>query len=651
MRALRTACLILAAITATVGPVFAADDGGGRSVFARGAGERALGLGGAYGAVADGAQALFWNPAGLAGVDRVSFAASHTNLIGLGFHEQYGILAVPSWRLGTFALALRRFGVDGIEGRNDGGAVTDTDLSDAESELSLGYARALGEAWSLGAAVKFQQHTLAGNSGSGLGLDVGVVVRPLLAAGGTSALARGLSLGAAFRNLVEPTVTLVDDDVPDPTSLRLGGALELAAGERIDLLAALDLERTRDMDAHFHVGFEAVLMDILALRVGSHDGTLAAGGGVRWRQVGIDYAFEDNPLSPVHRLGLGLVFGRTVDELRQASLDRNERELQERLDRVMADESRRRTEAMVASISQRIAADDDDGALNGVHALRVLAPDHPRADELEARAYVVRGRTAEETDDLASAVVAYQSSLRLAPGNPDVRDDLARVREESRRRARRSQDIADRYDAGMELFATGDLEAARDVFAQIIQQAPDDDARAMLGHVENAIRARDETEAARVQAEEAVARARTAARRPGGSSAAVVAAAPTGQDAASPALALPSFAALPPDRQQEVADLYRRGVSAAEAGRRDDAIAYWEMVWSTAPDYQRVTEYLKREYLARGLETFSAGRLDDAIELWESALRVAPGDERTQGYLARAYEHQTRIREIRSGDR
>lgn len=651
MRAARTAFLVLAAAALVAGPAWADDDGGGRSVFARGAGERALGLGGAYGAVAGGAQSLFWNPAGLAGLERVAFEASHTNLIGLGFHEQYGCVAVPSWRVGTFAVALRRFGVDGIEGRDAGGAVTDEDLTDAESEFSVGFARALGGAWSAGAAFKFQQHELAGHKGSGLGVDVGLTVKPLVAAGGTSALARGLDVGVTFRNLVEPSITLVDDQVPDPTSVRLGTALGLAVGSHVDLLAAVDVERTRDMDARVHAGCEAVLLDVLALRVGSHDGTLAAGGGVRWHGFGFDYAFEDNPLETVHRFGVGLSFGPTVAERRQAARDRDERELQQRLARVVADESRRRTETMVRTISDLIAAGNDTEALNEVRALRVLAPEHPQADELEAGALVVRGRVAEANDDLAGATIAYQACLRLRPTDAAVRADLARVREESRSRAQRNQDIAARYDAGMEQFAAGDLESARDVFRQIVElDAGDADARAMLDHVESAIRTRDEAEAARAQAEEAVARASSAARHvPVSTPTVTVGGGASPAETAAPVA--PTYDDLSADRQREVADLYRRGIDAAEAGRRDDAIAYWEMVWTAAPDYQRVTEHLKQEYLARGLEEFSNGRLDEAIELWESALRVAPGDERTQGYLARAYEHQSRIREIKGDGR
>ena len=125
------ACLMFLAATGAR----ALDDGGGRSVFARGAGERALALGGTYVAIADDPTAMIWNPAGLGTLDRTAFYASSTNLIGLGFNERLGAVALPNWKLGTIGLSFRHFGVDGIEQRDDRGTLGDPDLSDSENEI------------------------------------------------------------------------------------------------------------------------------------------------------------------------------------------------------------------------------------------------------------------------------------------------------------------------------------------------------------------------------------------------------------------------------------------------------------------------------------------------------------------------------------
>jgi tetratricopeptide (TPR) repeat protein len=103
-----------------------------------------------------------------------------------------------------------------------------------------------------------------------------------------------------------------------------------------------------------------------------------------------------------------------------------------------------------------------------------------------------------------------------------------------------------------------------------------------------------------------------------------------------------------PSAQQErdLAEYYRRGQVALEAGRSDEALRYWELVWAIRPGYQRVDDYLKREYLTRGMEQFAAGRLLESISLWERALKVDPKDERALGYLARAHEQLDRARAI-----
>ena len=72
-------------------------------------------------------------------------------------------------------------------------------------------------------------------------------------------------------------------------------------------------------------------------------------------------------------------------------------------------------------------------------------------------------------------------------------------------------------------------------------------------------------------------------------------------------------------------------------------------MWSIRPGYQRVDEYLEREYLTRGLDHFAAGRLIEAVSMWERALQVNPKEPRAIAYLARAREQLERARAIGGG--
>jgi tetratricopeptide (TPR) repeat protein len=92
--------------------------------------------------------------------------------------------------------------------------------------------------------------------------------------------------------------------------------------------------------------------------------------------------------------------------------------------------------------------------------------------------------------------------------------------------------------------------------------------------------------------------------------------------------------------------LYRRGLSAMQERRSDEALRLWEVVWAADPRYGRVAEYLKRECLTRGMEAFAAGRLDEAAGFWRRALRVDPNDQRAIAYLQRAQQQLSRTREI-----
>ncbi len=664
------------------------NDAGTRSVFARGAGGRPLALGGAFVAAEGDPSSMSWNPAGLAGIQRKSMYATHTDLIGFGFSEQFAVVTLPSWRLGTFSLAFRRFAVDGIEGRDDRGTILDTDLKDAETEFALGYGRKLGPAWRVGAAIKMQQQELAGYSDAGLGMDLGIQSKPLLATGFKSTLANALSLGIQFRNIIEPTLKLLNDDLPDPSGLRFGLAVDYPFGENWGALVVTDLEKTKDMDTRLHAGLELQLLDLLALRVGSFDGMLTAGTGIAWRNFQLDYSFEDNPIETVHRMGFGISFGPTVQEQRQAVLDQQEQYLQDRLSTAFAQQNRQRIDDLVRSARAALEIKDTDRVFTLTATIRVLAPDHEALDSMEATAYQILAESQEKAGHLAAATLNFSHCLALDPQNRAASEGMIRVREESNRETARSSEIRELFDDAMAAFTAGDLIQARDMFTRLLKQKPDDPgAAAMLQHAEKMLLIRAQSLAEQSEslaisgrldparqalaecrqldpacpgiaaAERAIAgrterdrqaRANIQAALSEAAATESVPALTTEQSSLIPGKLPPSFDQLSEDRQKEVAELYSKGIQAAQQGRRDNAMRYWELVWSEAPDYQQVSNHLKEEYLARGMEAFANGDLDLAIKYWEQTRVIDPNDPRAKGYLARAQEQLTRMREIRN---
>jgi tetratricopeptide (TPR) repeat protein len=672
------AVLSVAAISAP--PVDAADDGGTRSVFAYGAGNRALALGGAFVAVADDASAAIWNPGGLGIVPRREFQASWSKLYGLDMTESYFALALPSWRLGTAAASVRSFGVGGIEGRDARNSVYDDDLTSSDTEISIGYGRTLTDGLSAGAAFKFRQQSLAGFSASGMGADVGLLLRPDAVLGIQQDWMRGMTIGVALRNVVEPTLRLDKDNVADPMSLRLGAAYGRSFLSGGSLLASVELERTAEMTPRAHAGLELRFHPLVTLRGGFDDGQPTAGAGIQWHGVLLDYLFADNELGTVHRLGVSLRLGATTEERRVAARLAEEQRLASRLAQAYEKRQAERAEELfgAAAVAHREGRHDD--ALEQLGLVEALTPGRADVTEMETDCWRRKAAELETTGDFAEAALAYTRALGFSPHDSLATQGAERCRRESDRKAARSELLKREFAGALDAFSAGDLPAARDRLTKLLKLEPgDQEAASMLDRTRKAIGKR--TDELLDQADRLAKRGRyddasgllaeARALNPsakglevaernlaGARSGSLSPPKDAGSSGHSPVLnqwalgeANPAArqAAITPQQKREIEDLYRRGIESMKAERTQDALRYWELVFSIDPEYLQVREYLKREYLMGGMDSFAAGRLEDAVTYWEKALRLDPTDEKAIGYLAGARQQLSRTREILEG--
>jgi tetratricopeptide (TPR) repeat protein len=643
-------------------------------------------MGGAYSAIANDASAPTWNPAGLGLLERGELQATHANLF-LDISEQFVSLAYPSLRWGTTAVVFRRFGVAGIEHRDDRNFLISDDLTDSETEFTVSYGRAMGPAWTLGGSVKMQRQSLAGFSDSGVGLDVGALLQPGRVLGSSSPWLNRMTFGISIRNLVEPSVRLDEESVPDPSAFRSGVAYRHPLGGHRSILAAIDFEKSKNAEGDLHVGAEVNPHPLLALRAGWNAGAFTTGSDIRWRTTAFNYLFESNDVESVHNFGVTWKFGSTVAERRLAAAQIEEERFRKRL----AESFQRRQEERVNDLLERskelLAGERFEEALGILATVEALQPDDERIAGLKSKCLFAQARGREAAGEFADAAVLYGRVLTINPEDEWARGGLERVREESDRRAARSTRIRDLFGSALDAFTAGDFVTARENLRGILDVDPDDtEAKAMLTRTETAIAVRTSNlllQAGRFldrgllpEAEELLDQARAldpravglpqltarlsraeqelaaAERKQRLAAEREKHAVATGRSAgvAKPVPESPPRAVKRPvlsqKRRKEIENLYRRGVEAMEEERGDEALNYWELVWAADPAYRNVADYLKREYLLRGLESFSQGSLEDSVHLWEKALSVDPTDEKTLGYLARAREQLTRTREI-----
>ena len=310
--------------------------------IALGVGARALGMGGAFAAVAGDVTAGYWNPAGLARIDYPQFILMHDAEFGGLVNNDYGAVAIPVGEKTTLGLSVIRVGVDDIaDTRNAGvdanGNVTYdpaqftrvdpsrvTYFNAADWAVYFSYARRQSEAFTYGASVKLIRRDLAEYSAMGIGFDIGVWYSPL----------ENLALGA---NVQDVTTTLVAwstgrNELISPT-LKAGAAYFIdAPGGRITPAFDADIRfenRQTAAEAHIgpvsldmHGGLEYVFHDLVALRAGYSDvKQLTLGAGVHFPKLNIDYSFARfggaDQLDNTHRISI--MFTLEADQYKRSA--------------------------------------------------------------------------------------------------------------------------------------------------------------------------------------------------------------------------------------------------------------------------------------------------------------------------------------------
>jgi len=263
-------------------------------------GPRAIAMGGAFSSIADDAEALYWNPAGLPWIGHQEITGTHANLFGSDIQDNYAAFVLPLTRQDAAAVDWYRSGFN------------DDELDFGENRIDLSYGRKVLPFLSAGATVKYltRDTNLDGVSvrnGKGAGLDFGLIATPL----------DRLRFGVVAQDAFDTKLSYSQGQgtvVAYPRTVRVGASYSPIHNA---IVAA-------DLDDRLHVGTEFSPIDALALRAGVQDDgsgpdglTWSAGVGLRWNIVRFDYAYVDHPtLGGTSHFGLGLAFNFNPSQIR-----------------------------------------------------------------------------------------------------------------------------------------------------------------------------------------------------------------------------------------------------------------------------------------------------------------------------------------------
>ncbi len=268
-----------------------------------GAGARPLGMGGAFVAIADDASATYWNPAGLAQLDRIEISSMYNDQFGLDIDYSFISYTQPlgNQTVGLSWIMLAVGDIPKVEqASEDGKPIVVGYIEDAENAILLSYGRKITEDIYAGANLKFISQFLGDDNSSGFGFDAGALYKTPI-----ENLTLGLMLQDIASSVTWSTESEKTEDLPMLT--KVGVSYKLL-DDTLTLSAEVD---NGPRGSEFKGGLEYWYAKTVALRLGISGENLTAGAGVRYSpskrvSLGFDYAFLSHELGDTHRLSLGI---------------------------------------------------------------------------------------------------------------------------------------------------------------------------------------------------------------------------------------------------------------------------------------------------------------------------------------------------------
>ncbi len=270
-------------------------------------GTRPLGLGGAFTAVADDANTINWNPAGLSGLRRTEFTSTYADLYALGISQSYiGLVKDISDRIAI-----------GFDWGNIG--FDDKELLFSENKINLSMGIQIYKGLSFGITSKYlsRDMQLDGTSygkSSGIGYDVGLLWQAI----------RRVRFGISLLDIGGTDVSYKDKTLE--TVLYQASRFGIAIYPLDNLLFAFDF------GDRIHSGAELTIANRLTVRAGiqqekteNEDFSIySLGSSIKLNNFIFEYGFESHPyFDPTHRFSIVLQFSPAVVSITKSSIAYN----------------------------------------------------------------------------------------------------------------------------------------------------------------------------------------------------------------------------------------------------------------------------------------------------------------------------------------
>lgn len=305
-----------------------------------GVGARALGIGGAYVALAEDGTASYWNAAGLGNLAHHQIHFSHLQMFDNLANHHFANVSIKITPQVGLGLSWIRLAIDDIpryaalegtrydrilnpEWRSTG--IPEGFFGDVEDALLLSIGRGFDFDLTIGSGLfpsiiplrlnigmsyKYISQRLDKSEGRGQGLDVGMLVKffgPVTTSGNPK---RVLSFGMNLQDVAGTTVAWNTAN-RSRDRLQLNGLFGISYTEWLSWIKSqltLSVMQEKGYESTNHWGCELLVMKLLVLRSGISHRRFTAGAGLKIFWLRLDYAFVSYDLGNSHRISGAIEF-------------------------------------------------------------------------------------------------------------------------------------------------------------------------------------------------------------------------------------------------------------------------------------------------------------------------------------------------------
>ncbi len=274
------------------------------------AGAKPAAVGGAYSSLADGVNALYYNPAGLGKVNYKEATFMHNDYM-LDMKYEYIAYCMPIEKLkGAMGINVSIFDAGKFDKTRITGGVQYTSLgtfSARDLAVGIGYGKAFNKKYSVGVNLKIISSKIDNAKASAVAADFGMLYE------NSDADFFPIALGITAQNL---GTSLKYDNQKEhlPWTVKVGLSTYFDVDKTIKIIPSFDQYTADGLNYEYKIGCEINIKKIYSIRVGYDSineigNGISLGFGAKINAISLDYAFMSyKDLDDAHRISVSYRF-------------------------------------------------------------------------------------------------------------------------------------------------------------------------------------------------------------------------------------------------------------------------------------------------------------------------------------------------------